>query len=225
MFFFKKWSIAKENAAKAAAISKAQAVTELGLDGTIITANENFLNILGYSLAEVRGKHHSMFVEADERSGAAYREFWARLNRGEPQSAEYKQIGKDGKVVWVQATYNPVLNSKGKPTKVILHANRNAFFYVSDRTTGNQLTANPFVDVDRSTRIDLKTARAFRDIDRWAAQARTADGISRTAPAASAKTAAVPRSFMLIRRLRMLAATTSTGLPCALTKPSASTSA
>jgi methyl-accepting chemotaxis protein len=119
MFFFKKWSIAKENAAKAAAISKTQAVTELGLDGTIITANENFLNILGYSLAEIRGKHHSMFVDADERTGAAYREFWARLNQGESQTADYKRIDKYGEEVWVRASYIPVLNSRGKPTKVI----------------------------------------------------------------------------------------------------------
>jgi methyl-accepting chemotaxis protein len=119
MFFFKKWSIAKENAAKAAAISKTQAVTELRLDGTIITANENFLNILGYTLAEIRGKHHSMLVEADERSGAAYREFWARLNQGESQSADYKRIDKHGDEVWVRASYIPVLDSRGKPTKVI----------------------------------------------------------------------------------------------------------
>jgi methyl-accepting chemotaxis protein len=119
MFFFKKWSIAKENAAKTAALSKSQAVVELGLDGTVITANENFLNILGYDLAEVQGKHHSMFVDADERSGAAYRDFWARLNQGESQSAEYKRIDKDGEEVWVQATYLPVLDSRGNPKKVI----------------------------------------------------------------------------------------------------------
>ncbi|MEH6951963.1 PAS domain-containing protein [Nitrobacter sp. NHB1] len=119
MFFFKKWSIAKENAAKTAAISKSQAVIEFGLDGTVITANENFLNILGYRLADVQGKHHSMFVEADERSSAAYRDFWSRLNQGESQSAEYKRIDKDGEEVWVQASYLPVLDARGKPTKVI----------------------------------------------------------------------------------------------------------
>ncbi|ABE60981.1 putative PAS/PAC sensor protein [Nitrobacter hamburgensis X14] len=119
MFFFKKWSIAKENAAKTAAISKSQAVIEFRLDGTVITANENFLNILGYGLADVQGKHHSMFVEADERSSAAYRDFWARLNQGESQSAEYKRIDRDGEEVWVQASYLPVLDARGKPTKVI----------------------------------------------------------------------------------------------------------
>jgi methyl-accepting chemotaxis protein len=119
MFFFKKWSIAKENAAKTAAISKSQALIEFSLDGRVITANENFLNILGYGLAEVQGKHHSMFVEADERSSAAYRDFWARLNQGESQSAEYKRIDRDGEEVWVQASYLPVLDARGNPTKVI----------------------------------------------------------------------------------------------------------
>src|SRR6478735_11261326 len=119
MFFFGKSSIAKENAAKAAAISKSHAVVELGLDGTVITANENCLKTFGYTLNEIQGKHHGMFVEASERSSPAYREFWIKLNRGEPQSAEYKRVGKDGKEIWVQASYNPVLDSKGKPTKVV----------------------------------------------------------------------------------------------------------
>ena len=80
MFFFGKSSIAKENAAKAAAISKSHAVVELGLDGTVITANENCLKTFGYTLKEIQGKHHGMFVEASERSSPAYREFWIKLN-------------------------------------------------------------------------------------------------------------------------------------------------
>ncbi|MBU6463063.1 MAG: PAS domain-containing protein, partial [Bradyrhizobium sp.] len=119
MFFFGKSSVAKENAAKAAAISKSHAVVELGLDGTVITANENCLKTFGYTLKEIQGKHHGMFVETSERSSPAYREFWIKLNRGEPQSAEYKRVGKDGKEIWIQASYNPVLNSKGKPTKIV----------------------------------------------------------------------------------------------------------
>ena len=119
MFFFGKISTAKENAAKAVAISKSHAVVELRLDGTVITANENSLKTFGYTLTEIQGKHHGMFVEASERSSPAYREFWIKLNRGEPQSAEYKRVGKDGKEIWVQASYNPILDSKGKPTKVI----------------------------------------------------------------------------------------------------------
>ncbi len=74
--------------AQAAAISKSQAVIEFNMDGTIITANENFLATLGYGLEEIRGKHHSMFVEPATRDSAEYREFWARLNRGDYQAAE-----------------------------------------------------------------------------------------------------------------------------------------
>jgi methyl-accepting chemotaxis protein len=108
-----------EDAGMIAAIGRAQAVIAFNLDGTIITANENFLKTLGYSLGEIQGKHHSMFVEPATRDSAAYREFWASLNRGEYESAEYKRIGKGGKEVWILASYNPILDEKGKPFKVV----------------------------------------------------------------------------------------------------------
>ncbi len=108
--------------AQVAAANRSQAVIEFNMDGTIITANANFLGALGYSLDEIKGKHHSMFVEPKERDGAAYREFWAALNRGEYQAAEYKRIGKGGKEVWIQASYNPVFDEKGKPFKVVKFA-------------------------------------------------------------------------------------------------------
>ncbi len=111
-----------EDAGQIAAISRAQAVIAFEMDGTIVTANENFLKALGYTLAEIQGKHHSMFVEQAERGSAAYREFWARLNRGENQSAEYKRVGKGGKEVWILASYNPVLDEKGKPFRVVKFA-------------------------------------------------------------------------------------------------------
>ena len=106
-------------AAKADAIDRSQAVIEFNLDGTIVAANENFLAAMGYSLDEIRGKHHSMFVEPAERDSAAYREFWARLNRGEFQAAQYKRIGKGGREIWIQASYNPILDGNGKPVKVV----------------------------------------------------------------------------------------------------------
>jgi methyl-accepting chemotaxis protein len=109
-------------AAQAAAISRAQAVIEFNLDGSITTANDNLLNALGYSLSEIQGKHHSMFVAQAERDSAAYREFWAALNRGEFQAGEYKRIGKGGKEVWILASYNPVFDEKGKPFKVVKFA-------------------------------------------------------------------------------------------------------
>jgi methyl-accepting chemotaxis protein len=109
-------------AGQISAIGKSQAVIEFNMDGTIIGANENFLKVLGYSLAEIKGRHHSMFVEPAERGGAAYREFWASLNRGEYQAAEYKRIGKGGKEVWILASYNPILDLNGKPFKVVKYA-------------------------------------------------------------------------------------------------------
>jgi methyl-accepting chemotaxis protein len=109
-------------AGQIAAIEKAQAVIEFNMDGTIVTANENFLGALGYSLAEIKGKHHSMFVEASERDGNGYREFWAALNRGQYQAAEYKRIGKGGKEVYIQASYNPIMDLNGKPFKVVKYA-------------------------------------------------------------------------------------------------------
>jgi methyl-accepting chemotaxis protein len=108
--------------ALAAAIGRSQAVIEFGMDGTIVTANDNFLKALGYVLGEIQGKHHSMFVDASERDGAAYREFWATLNRGQYQAAEYKRIGKGGREVWIQASYNPILDGNGKPFKVVKFA-------------------------------------------------------------------------------------------------------
>jgi methyl-accepting chemotaxis protein len=104
------------------AIGKSQAVIEFNMDGTIIRANDNFLNVLGYTLGEVQGKHHSMFVEAAERDGAAYREFWAALNRGEYQTGEFKRIGKGGNEAWIQASYNPIFDLNGKPYKVVKFA-------------------------------------------------------------------------------------------------------
>jgi methyl-accepting chemotaxis protein len=104
------------------AIGKSQAVIEFGMDGVILGANENFLKALGYSLSEIKGQHHSMFVSPSERDSAGYREFWATLNRGKFQSGEYKRVGKGGKEIWIQASYNPILDLNGKPFKVVKYA-------------------------------------------------------------------------------------------------------
>jgi methyl-accepting chemotaxis protein len=106
---------------KLAALDKSQAIIEFKMDGTIITANANFLNALGYSLDEVKGRHHSMFVEPAYKDSSDYRDFWAKLNRGEFQAAQYKRIGKGGKEVWIEASYNPLLRG-GKPYKVVKYA-------------------------------------------------------------------------------------------------------
>lgn len=105
-----------------AAIVKSQAVIEFGLDGTILKANANFLNALGYDLSEIKGKHHSMFVELKEKTSPAYAQFWQKLSRGEFDEGQYLRIGKNGREVWIQATYNPILDALGKPFKVVKYA-------------------------------------------------------------------------------------------------------
>ena len=101
-----------EDAGKIAAVDRAQAAIEFNLDGTIVSANANFLNTMGYALAEIQGKHHSMFVEPSARTSSEYTEFWASLNRGQYMAAEYKRIGKDGKEVWILASYNPIFDER-----------------------------------------------------------------------------------------------------------------
>ena len=101
------------------AIDKSQAVIQFNLDGTIITANHNFLAATGYSLSEIRGKHHSMFVTEGDKHGAAYKQFWADLNKGEYQSGEFRRAGKGGKTVWLHATYNPIFDPSGKLSKIV----------------------------------------------------------------------------------------------------------
>jgi methyl-accepting chemotaxis protein len=105
-----------------AAISKAQAVIEFGLDGRILTANENFLKVMGYTLEEVRGQHHSLFVDPAHRSSDEYRRFWEKLGRGEYDAAQYMRLGKGGREVWIQASYNPIFDTRGKPFKVVKYA-------------------------------------------------------------------------------------------------------
>ena len=113
---------AADAAGQISAIGKSQAVIEFRMDGTIVQANDNFLRVMGYTADEVKDKHHSIFVEEAFRNSPDYREFWAKLNRGEYQSAEYKRIGKGGKEVWIQASYNPILDLNGKPCKVVKYA-------------------------------------------------------------------------------------------------------
>lgn len=104
------------------AINASQAVIEFNLDGTIITANQNFLNVMGYSLEEVAGRHHSMFVDPAAKNSHEYSQFWERLNRGEFVAREFKRIAKDGKEIWIQASYNPIKDGAGKTIKIVKYA-------------------------------------------------------------------------------------------------------
>jgi methyl-accepting chemotaxis protein len=119
MQFFK---ASRDTSAKLDALNKSQAVIEFNMDGTIINANSNFLNTLGYRLDEIQGKHHSMFVAPEFSESVEYREFWNALRRGEFQAREFPRIAKGGKSIWIQASYNPLLDGKGKPFKVVKFA-------------------------------------------------------------------------------------------------------
>lgn len=104
------------------AINKSYAVIQFKPDGTIITANDNFLNAVGYKLEEIQGKHHRIFVSETYAKSEEYKQFWQRLAKGEFFSAEYQRFTKDGKEIWIQATYNPILDMNGAPFKVIKYA-------------------------------------------------------------------------------------------------------
>jgi methyl-accepting chemotaxis protein len=134
--------------ARMAALDRSQAVIEFELDGTVVTANENFLRVLGYSLVEIQGKHHSMFVDAAERGSAAYREFWASLNRGEFRSGEYKRLAKGGREVWIEASYNPVLGKDGRPVKVVKFATN-----ITEKKIRSMTDASKIGAIDRAQAV------------------------------------------------------------------------
>ncbi|KRP61661.1 methyl-accepting chemotaxis protein [Pseudomonas trivialis] len=108
--------------AKLEAIGRAMAVIEFNLDGTIITANANFLARMGYSLAQIQGKHHRLFCTQESANSAAYADFWKRLNQGELFSGQFERIDKNGQTVWLEANYNPVYDASGRLCKVVKFA-------------------------------------------------------------------------------------------------------
>ncbi len=113
---------AAETSGLVAAIAKAQAVVEFDMNGMLLDANANFLDLLDYALEDVRGEHHRVFCDDEYAASAAYRRFWGKLNRGEFDAGRYKRHGNNGKTVWIQATYNPIFDADGKPVKVVKFA-------------------------------------------------------------------------------------------------------
>ena len=104
------------------ALDRVQAIIEFDLDGTVVSANENFLSLFGYGLDEVVGKHHRIFCEPGYAESPAYAEFWKTLGRGEYESDEFKRLAKDGTELWLQASYNPIFDADGRPLKVVKFA-------------------------------------------------------------------------------------------------------
>ncbi|MCS4248885.1 methyl-accepting chemotaxis protein [Pseudomonas sp. BIGb0164] len=108
--------------AKLGAIDRAMAVIEFNLDGTILTANANFLQRMGYSLAQIQGQHHRLFCKPELANSAAYTEFWKRLNQGELFNGQFERVDKHGQTVWLEANYNPVYDASGRLCKVVKFA-------------------------------------------------------------------------------------------------------
>lgn len=102
-----------------AALGRSQAVIEFDLDGHVLTANANFLAAMGYRLDEIKGRHHRLFVDDTETSSPDYAAFWAALREGKYQAAQYRRRAKDGREIWIEASYNPVCTSRGQPYKIV----------------------------------------------------------------------------------------------------------
>jgi len=113
----------QENAGKLQALNRSMAVIEFAMDGTVLSANDNFLRTMGYRMDDLRGKHHRIFCEQSYVRSPEYAAFWADLNRGEFASGQFRRLTRDGRAVWMEATYNPVFDAQGKPSKVVKFAN------------------------------------------------------------------------------------------------------
>lgn len=137
-----------DNRGKMDAIDRAQAMIEFSLDGTILNANENFLGAMGYALDEIKGKHHRIFVDPVEANSTAYGMFWDALGKGEFKTGQFRRIGKDGRDVWIEASYNPIFDSLGNPYKVVKFASDITAAKMQDADRASQLTA-----IDRSQAV------------------------------------------------------------------------
>ena len=128
-----------EKAARLAALDRSMAVIAFDLDGNILEANPNFLSATGYALAEIVGRHHRIFVDPSEGASTGYAEFWSTLRRGEFRSGEFRRFRKDGTEIWIEASYNPVLDASGKPCKIVKYA--------------SDITARKHAEADRAGQI------------------------------------------------------------------------
>jgi methyl-accepting chemotaxis protein len=151
---------ARTQSSQLAAIDRSQAMIEFSLDGTIINANANFLATLGYTIDEIKGKHHSMFVDAAYRSSPEYRLFWEKLGRGEYDAGEYKRIAKGGKEIWIQGSYNPILDQSGKAFKVVKYATDITAQVMRNADASGQLEAINKAQAVIEFSIDGKVLRA-----------------------------------------------------------------
>ncbi|MEW5699758.1 methyl-accepting chemotaxis protein [Pseudomonas synxantha] len=156
--------------AKLAAIDRAMAMIEFNLDGTIISANANFLQRMGYSLAQIQGKHHRLFCKPELANSAAYSEFWKRLNQGELFNGQFERLDKNGQVVWLEASYNPVYDASGRLCKVVKFASdvtARVQQHATDAQSAAQayhLSLNTQEMAEKGAEVIQKTASGMRDI-------------------------------------------------------------
>ena len=142
-----------ENASVVAAMNRVLGVIHFAMDGTVLDANENFLKTLGYSLNEIKGKHHRMFVDKDYAETQAYATFWEELRQGKYQASQFKRIGKAGKECWIEASYNPIMDAKGQPFKVTKFCTD-----LTPRKMENRALADEFEQDVRSMVNDVATS-------------------------------------------------------------------
>ena len=150
------------------AIQRSNAVIEFSLEGTVQTANENFLAALGYRLEEIKGRHHSMFVAEAERGTQAYRDFWAALNRGEFVAGEFLRMGKGGREIWIQASYNPIFDTAGRVLKVVKFAS-DVTKQVKARMLAQTLSTNSLVPL--ATQLSSVSSNMLKTASETSAQA------------------------------------------------------
>jgi len=182
--FVVEWADAQERllnldySTQIAAISRSQAVVEFHPDGTIATANKNFLELMGYSLEELVGRHHSIFVEPEGRTSREYSEFWERLRKGEYQAAQFKRLARDGRPVWIEGSYNPILDRHGKVAKIVKFAS-DVTDDVKRLTELKVLIDENFAEVDRAVLLSNSESEEAR-----VAAGRTSENVQSVAAAA-----------------------------------------
>jgi methyl-accepting chemotaxis protein len=156
--------------AKLDAIGRAMAVIEFNLDGTILTANANVLQRMGYSLAQIQGKHHRLFCTPQTAASSQYSDFWRRLNQGEMFSGQFERVDKNGQPVWLEANYNPVYDASGRLCKVVKFASdvtARVQQHAADAQSAAQayhLSLHTQDMAEKGAEVIQKTAAGMRDI-------------------------------------------------------------
>jgi len=178
------------------ALNRAQAVIHFELDGTILDANENFLNALGYSLEEIKGQHHGMFVEPGYRNSAEYQDFWRDLASGQYKADQFKRIAKGGREIWIQATYNPIQDATGKPFKVVKFAS-DITAQMEERARRRQTQKQ--IDADLEEIANSITAAAQQATDSASASEQTSSSVQTVAAASEELVASIQEISRQVR--------------------------